>query len=154
MNEGTRIFVGIICLLAAIGVGYLGARSLWVYIIFEKYPKKTKKVGAILQDAVQKNNVRVGIRRPVFVKHMTKAVYAYTVEGKLYYIKTTHYLTTKRQTPKFVPVVYITTHPRYAYIDDLTSSGEMEYLLFGIFFAAVSLMLFVGCLAGFGILPT
>lgn len=154
MNEGTRIFIGIICLLAAIGLGYLGARSLWAYIIFEKYPKKTKKVGSILQDAVQKNNVRVGIRHPVFVKHMTKAVYAYTVEGKLYYIKTTHYLTTKRQTPKFVPVVYITTHPGYAYIDDLTSSGEMEYLLFGIFFAAVSLMLFVGCLAGFGILPT
>ncbi len=154
MNEGTRIFLGILLLGVALWMGIFGGKRIWVYYIFEKCPKRTKKVGAILQVAEQKDNVRVGIRRPFFVKHMIKAVYAYTVDGKVYYIKATHYFTTKRQTPKFVPVVYIKTKPKYAYIDDWVSSGELEYLLFGIFFAAVSLMLFVGCLAGFGVLPS
>lgn len=154
MNEGTRILLGILCLAAAVLLIFLGGRRIWVYYIFEKRPKKTKKVGAILQDAEQKDNVRVGIRRPVFVKHMTKAVYAYTVDGKVYYIKTTHYLTTKRQTPKFVPVVYITTHPKYAYIDDLVSSGEIEYLLYGILLCVWAISFLVMSLVGFGILPS
>jgi hypothetical protein len=126
-----------------------------VYYIFEKHPKKTKKVGAILQDAVQKDNVRVGGyrgTRSLFVKHLTKAVYAYTVEGKTYYIKTTHYLTTKRQTPKFVPVVYLTTHPKYAYIDDLTSSGEMEYLLYGILYFFWAMLLMFVALVSLGVI--
>ena len=133
MNEGTRIFLGILLLGAALWMGISGGKQLRVYYIFVKYPKKTKKVGAILQDAEQKDNVRVGgyrRTRSSFVKHLTKAVYAYTVGGKVYYIKTTHYHTTKRQTPKFVPVVYIASHPKFAYIDDLAGE-EMVYVLYG-----------------------
>ncbi len=155
MNPEMRIFVSLLLLGVAVWLGVLGGRWIRVYYIFEKHPKKTKKVGAILQDAEQKDNVRVGGYRGTrssFVKHLTKAVYAYTVEGKVYYIRATHYFTTKRQTPKFVPVVYITTKPKYAYIDDLVSSGEMEYLLYGILFVAFALSLFVGSLVGFGVI--
>ena len=149
-----RMLISLLFLGGAIWLGILGGRRIWVYYIFERQPRKTKKVGAILQDAAQKDNVRVGIRRPFFVKHMTKAVYAYTVEGKIYYIKNTHYHTTKRQTPKFVPVVYVTTHPEYAYIDDLVSSGEMEYLLYGILLCFWAISFLVISLAGFGVFPS
>jgi len=154
MNPEVRIFVSLLFLGVAVWLSVLGGQRIRVYYIFEKCPKKTKKVGAILQDVSQKDNVRVGIRRPFFVKHMTKSVYAYTVEGKVYYIKATHYYTTKRQTPKFVPVVYLTSHPKYAYIDDLTSSGEMEYLLYGILLVFWAISLLVISLVGFGVLPS
>ena len=155
MNPEMRIFFGVLCLAVAAWLAFLGVRRLWVYTIFEKEPKKTKKVGAILQDAEQKNNVRVGGyrgTRAVFVKHMTKAVYAYTVDEKVYYIRATHYGTTKRQTPRFVPVVYIKTNPRYAYIDDLTSSGELEYVLYGGVLLFCAMLLIFLSLAAFGVI--
>ena len=154
MNPEMRIFFGVLCLAVAAFLAVLGGRWIRVYYIFEKYPKKTKKVGAILQDAEQKNNVRVGIRRPLFVKHMTKAVYAYTVDGQVYYIKATHYGTTKRQTPRFVPVVYITQSPKYAYIDDLTSSGELEYVLYGGVLLFCAMLLIFLSLATFGVIAS
>lgn len=151
MNPEARIFVCFLFLGMAVWLGILGGRLIRVYYLFVKCPKKTKKTGAILQDAAQKDNVRVGIRRPVFVKHLTKAVYAYTVEGKTYYIKNTHYHTTKRQTPKFVPVVYIKTSPRYASIDDLVSVGEMEYVFRGGVLLFCAMLLVFVALATLGI---
>ena len=151
MSEETRILIGFLCLAVAVWLSVWGGRRLWAYVIFEKYPKKTKMVGAILQEAEQKNNVRVGLCRSFFVRHMTKAVYAYTVEGKVYYIKTTHYLTTKRQTPKFVPIVYITTHPGFAYIDKLGVGSEMDYALLGIIPLFWSFLLIFVAFASFGV---
>lgn len=151
MNEETRIFLGILCLAVAIWFSILGGRRIWAYVIFEKHSKKTKKTGAILQDAAQKGNVRVGIRRPFFVKHMTKAVYAYKVEGKVYYIKATRYLKTKRQTPKFVPVVYITAHPKFAYIDEQETGSDTEYLMYGAIFVFWALLSVAIGLVFFGV---
>ena len=154
MNEEVRVFLGIFCLAVAAGLAFLGSQKIWACVIFDKYPKKIRKVGAILQDAEQKDNVRIrtGRLRSVFVKHMTKAVYAYTVEGQVYYIKATRYLTTKRQTPKFVPVVYIITHPKFAYIDELGASTDLEYLLYGILYLFWTMLLVFVALAAFGII--
>lgn len=132
MSEEMRIFLGILCLGVSVCLIVLGGRCLWAQIIFSKYPKRTKTIGAVLREAEQKNGVRIRTRRlrSVYVKHLTHAVYVYTVEGVAYFIREP-FFGTKRQTPRFVPVVYITASPRFAYVDELASFSDIRYGLKG-----------------------
>ena len=67
-----------------------------------------------------------------------------TPDGVEYSIRGEHF-GTKRQTPKFVPVVYIKRFHRFAYIDEIAGGfGDILYGLWGLVFLAVGLSLCVG----------
>ena len=124
----------------------LAGLLFWVQFTFSRRPKSTAKTAGILREATHKQNVTLhGTRgRSMFVKHLTKARYVYTVDGVEYSIRG-EYFGTKRQTPKFVPVVYIKRFPRFAYIDEIAGGfGDILYGLWGLVFLAVGLSLCVG----------
>ena len=122
----------------------LAGLLFWVQFTFSRRPKNTAKTAGILRETDYKQNVTVGIRRRMFFKHYTKARYIYTVNGVEYSLRGEHY-GTKRQTPKFVPVVYIKRFPRFAYIDEIIGGfGDILYGLWGLVFLAVGLSLCVG----------
>lgn len=115
-----------------------------VQFTFSRRPKNTAKTAGILRETDCKQNVTVGIRRRMFFKHYTKARYVYTVNGVEYSIRGEHY-GTKRQTPRFVPVVYIKRFPRFAYIDEIIGGfGDILYGLWGLVFLAIGAALTVG----------
>ena len=101
----------------------------WIQICFSYRPQDVAKTGAVLQNADHQKNVTIrGLRgRKMFVKDLTKAVYAYRVQERVFYIRETFVLTTKRQTPKFVPVVYNKRFPRFAYMDICASLSDIQY---------------------------
>ena len=122
----------------------LAGLLFWVQFTFSRRPKNTAKTAGILRETDYKQNVTVGIRRRMFFKHYTKARYVYTVNGVEYSLRGEH-PGTKRQTPKFVPVVYIKRFPRFAYIDEIIGGfGDIMYGLWGLVFLAVGLSLCVG----------
>ena len=115
-----------------------------VQFTFSRRPKNTAKTAGILRETDYKQNVTVGIRRRMFFKHYTKARYVYTVNGVEYSIRGEHY-GTRRQTPKFVPVVYIKRFPRFAYIDEIIGGfGDILYGLWGTVLLAIGAALTVG----------
>ena len=122
----------------------LAGLLFWVQFTFSRRPQNTAKTAGILRETDYKQNVTVGIRRRMFFKHYTKARYVYTVNGVEYSLRGEHY-GTKRQTPRFVPVVYIKRFPRFAYIDEIIGGfGDIMYGLWGLVFLAVGLSLCVG----------
>ena len=122
----------------------LAGLLFWVQFTFSRRPKSIAKTAGILRETDYKQNVTVGIRRRMFFKHYTKARYVYTVDGVEYSLRTEHF-GTKRQTARFVPVVYIKRFPRFAYIDEIIGGfGYILYGLWGLVFLAVGLSLCVG----------
>ena len=124
----------------------LAGLLFWVHYTLSRPSKRTAKTAGILREASYKQNVTLhGTRgRSMFVKHLTKARYVYTIDGTEYSIRGEHF-GTKRQTPKFVPVVYIKRFPRFAYIDEIIGGfGDTLYGLWGLVFLAVGLSLCVG----------
>jgi len=116
---------------ATVAVFALAGVFFWVQFIFSRRPKSTAKTGAILREATHKKNVTVRSRRGrVFIKNLTKALYIYTVNGVEYGIRG-EFHATKRQTPRFVPVVYVKRFPRFAYMDDIGSFSDIRYGLWG-----------------------
>ena len=105
----------------------------WVQFTFSRRSKSTAKTAGVLREADYKQNItRHGLRgRSIFIKHLTKARYIYTVNGVEYSIRNEHF-GTKRQTPRFIPVVYIKRFPRFAYIDEIGGFGDIIYGLWGI----------------------
>lgn len=117
--------------LATVATFALAGLFFRVQFIFSHRPKSTAKTGAILREATHKKNVTVRSRRGrVFIKNLTKALYIYTVNGVEYGIRG-EFHATKRQTPKFVPVVYIKRFPRFSYMDELASFSDIRYGLWG-----------------------
>ena len=114
-----------------------------VQFTFSRRPKSTAKTAGILREANYKQNVTRHYTRgrSIFIKHLTKARYVYTVAGVEYSLRNEHF-GTKRQTPKFVPVVYIKRFPRFAYIDEI--AGAPMYGLWGMIPLAFGLALSVG----------
>ena len=122
----------------------LAGLFFWVQFTFSRRPKSTAKTAGILRETDYKQNVTVGIRRRIFFKHYTKARYVYTVNGVEYSLRGEH-PGTKRQTPKFVPVVYIKRFPRFAYIDEIIGDfGDILYGLWGMVFLVIGAALTVG----------
>ena len=122
----------------------LAGLFFWVQFTFSRRSKSTAKTAGILRETDYKQNVTVGIRRRIFFKHYTKARYVYTVNGVEYSLRGEH-PGTKRQTPKFVPVVYIKRFPRFAYIDEIIGGfGDILYGLWGMVFLAIGAALTVG----------
>ena len=122
----------------------LAGLFFWVQFTFSRRPKSTAKTAGILRETDYKQNVTVGIRRRIFFKHYTKARCVYTVNGVEYSLRGEH-PGTKRQTPKFVPVVYIKRFPRFAYIDEIIGGfGDILYGLWGMVFLAIGAALTVG----------
>ena len=116
---------------ATVAVFALAGVFFWVQFIFSRRPKSTAKTGAILREATHKKNVTVRSRRgSMLIKDLTKALYIYTVNGVEYGIRG-EFHATKRQTPRFVPVVYVKRFPRFAYMDDIGSLSDIRYGLWG-----------------------
>ncbi|MBP3666669.1 MAG: hypothetical protein J6K29_06415 [Clostridia bacterium] len=116
---------------ATVAVFALAGVFFWVQFIFSRRPKSTAKTGAILREATHKKNVTVRSRRgSMLIKDLTKALYIYTVDGVEYGIRG-EFHATKRQTPRFVPVVYVKRFPRFAYMDDIGSFSDIRYGLWG-----------------------
>jgi hypothetical protein len=117
-----------------------------VQFTFSRRPQNTAKTAGILRETDYRKNVTLhGPRgKSIFLRHLTKARYIYTVNGVEYGIRGEHY-GTKRQTPKFVPVVYIKRFPRFAYIDEIIGGfGDILYGLWGMVFLAIGTALTVG----------
>lgn len=134
----------VLLLLAAPTCLGLAGLFFWVQFTFSRRPKSTAKTAGILRETDYKQDVTVGIRRRMFFKHYTKARYVYTVNGVEYSLRGEH-PGTKRQTPKFVPVVYIKRFPRFAYIDEIIGGfGDILYGLWGMVFLAIGAALTVG----------
>ena len=123
----------------------LAGLLFWVQFTFSRRPKNTAKTAGILREANHKQNVTLhGTRgRSMFVKHLTKARYVYTVDGVEYSIRGEHF-GTKRQTPKFVPVVYIKRFPRFAYIDEPYDFGDILYGVMGLVLLVTGVFLCAG----------
>ena len=124
----------------------LAGLLLWVHYTLSRPSKRTAKTAGILRETDYRQNVTIhGTRgRSIFVKHLTKARYVYTVDGAEYSIRGEHY-GTKRQTPKFVPVVYIKRFPRFAYVDEIIGGfGVTLYGLWGMILLFFGLSLSVG----------
>ena len=124
----------------------LAGLFFWVQFTFSRRKKNTAKTAGILRETDYKQNVTLhGPRgKSIFLKHLTKARYIYTVNGVEYGIRNEHF-GTKRQTPKFVPVVYIKRFPRFAYIDEIIGGfGDILYGLWGMVFLAIGAALTVG----------
>ena len=120
----------------------LAGLFFWVQFTFSYRKKNTAKTGAVLREANHKKNVtlRAGHRK-LFIKDLTKARYIYTVNGIEYGIRN-DFFGTKRQTPRMVPVVYNKRFPRFAYVDEIASFGDIRYGIRG------AILLFWGvCLA-------
>lgn len=116
---------------ATVAVFALAGVFFWVQFIFSRRPKSTAKTGAILRESTHKKNVTVRSRRgSMLIKDLTKALYIYTVDGVEYGIRG-EFHATKRQTPRFVPVVYVKRFPRFAYMDDIGSFSDIRYGLWG-----------------------
>lgn len=125
------ILLTILLPIVTIAVFFLAGLFFWAQFTFSRRPKSTAKTGAILREATHKKNVTIhSLRGNVFIKNLTKALYIYTVNGVEYGIRGEFYAT-KRQTPKFVPVVYIKRFPRFAYMDDISSFSDIRYGLWG-----------------------
>ena len=110
----------------------LAGLFFWVQFTFSHRKKNTAKTAGILRETDYKQNVTLrGPRgKSIFLRHLTKARYIYTVNGVEYGIRGEHY-GTKRQTPRFVPVVYVKRFPRFAYMDDIGSFSDIRYGLWG-----------------------
>ena len=126
--------------LACLGIAGL---LFGVQFTFSRRPKSIAKTAGILRETDYKQNVtrRYTRGRSIFIKHLTKARYVYTVDGVEYSIRGEHF-GTKRQTPKFVPVVYIKRFPRFAYIDEI--AGEPMYGIWGMIPLFLGISLSVG----------
>ena len=132
--------------LAALVCLLLAGLFLYVQFTFSYRKKNTAKTAGILLEADHRKNVTIRTRRrKYFVKDLIKARYVYTVNGAEYTIRHTFYFTTKRQTPKFVPMTHHKRFPRFAYIDEIIGGfGDILYGLWGLVFLAVGLSLCVG----------
>ena len=121
----------------------LAGLLFWVQFTFSRRPKNTAKTAGILRETDYKQNVtrRYTRGRSIFIKHLTKARYVYTVDGVEYSLRTEHF-GTKRQTARFVPVVYIKRFPRFAYIDEI--AGEPMYGIWGMIPLFLGVALSVG----------
>lgn len=129
--------------IAALACICLAGLFFWVQFTFSYRKKNTAKTGAVLREANHKRNVTIhGTRgQRVFIKNLTKARYIYTVNGIEYSIRNECF-GTKRQTPRMVPVVYNKRFPRFAYVDEIASFGDIRYGIRG------AILLFWGiCLA-------
>ena len=122
----------VLLFLAALTCLGLAGFFFWVQFTFSRRPKSTAKTAGILRETDYRQNVTLrGPRgKSIFLRHLTKARYVYTVNGVEYSIRNEHF-GTKRQTPKFVPVVYIKRFPRFAYMDDIGSFSDIRYGLWG-----------------------
>ena len=124
----------------------LAGLFFWVQFTFSRRKKNTAKTAGILRETDYKQNVTLrGPRgKSIFLRHLTKARYIYTVNGVEYSIRNEHF-GTKRQTPRFIPVVYIKRFPRFAYIDEIIGGfGDILYGLWGMVFLAIGAALTVG----------
>ena len=121
----------------------LAGLLFWVQFTFSRRPKSIAKTAGILRETDYKQNVtrRYTRGRSIFIKHLTKARYVYTVDGVEYSLRTEHF-GTKRQTARFVPVVYIKRFPRFAYIDEI--AGEPMYGIWGMIPLFLGVALSVG----------
>lgn len=134
----------ILILIAAVICLGLGGFFLWVQFTFSRRKQNTAKTAGILREADHKKNVTVRtIRKKYFFKNRTKALYIYTVNGIEYGIRS-EFFATKRQTPKFVPVVYNKRFPRFAYVDIIGSFSDILYGLWGVVLLAFGVSLGVG----------
>lgn len=134
------IFIGIAILLLLFACIFATA-----YYAMERKQDKTGKAMGRLQDTKHKKDVTIygkSLDRgwtKIFIRHLTKGVYLYTVHGKTYKIRDTHF-GTPRQMPQIVSVVYPKAFPKLAYIDPLTSLGAFSYKLRALIIGSIGIM--------------
>lgn len=152
-SQPLAVALAILLPLATLAIFALAGLFFRVQFTFSCRPKSTAKTGAVLREATHKKNVTVHSRRgSMLIKNLTKARYIYTVNGVEYGIRG-EFHATKRQTPKFVPVVYIKRFPRFSYMDEPVSFSDIRYGLWGgilvawgLSFAVISVTLLKGFL--------
>ena len=116
--------------------------------------KETAWVGrapAHLKSTKHKKNVTIygkdhlgGRIQSMFIKNLTHAVYRYTVNGRTYRRRITHYLTTPRQVPYLTSVFYLKKIPFISYLKDELVIYDVQALLI----LMLSLMLGYGGIKG------
>ena len=131
------MLIGILFLLGGAVCLVTGVVFLVVAYIFHRRPELTSKTGADLMEATYKENVtRYGRRgSTLFLRHLTKAIYVFTVRGKDYTVRDEHY-GTRKQTPRIIPIVYITKFPCFHYKND--GIADDMHLLFSLVLVTVA----------------
>lgn len=119
--------------------------------IFEHRKDLLGRTGASLRKTDYKKNVPVygknhprgPLRVVMIIKHVSKSVYEYTVNGKKYKIRYTEYVR-GREMPYMVTVIYLKRLPKIAYVDTDTNSHHFDIYAI-VSFAFAVLFVVWGC---------
>lgn len=106
---------------------------LYAAAVFRKFPDRTARAAGLLAGTKHKKNVTVHGRHlsdTMFLKHLTKGTYAYTVNGKHYALRN-FTVGTPKEVERAVAVRYLKRFPRIAYLEDGVSDGG-DFLLWGV----------------------
>jgi len=150
------IFSILFLILAAIGL----CLSVLLFLVARAFSaangKETTWVGRVpaqLKSTTHKKNVTLygrdsatGPIKSMFIKNLTHTVYVYTVNGRQYRRRRTHYLTTPRQVPYLTSVFYIKKFPFISYLKDSLVFFDVQSLIVLLF----SVMLLIGGIMGIG----
>lgn len=125
--------IGIVLLIVGAMLAVAAGLFFILYRRFE-HPHNTKKITAHLVNVKHKTNVPVYGKRTqggplrilTVLKHWSKGVYEYSVDGKRYTIRYVEHVT-ERQMPRIVSVRYLKKLPRVAYVE--TDTGEPSFEL-------------------------
>ena len=123
----------------AVGVG-LGALTLYLLWVRSRYhPPHGGKCRGYLRNQQYFKHKWIGGLNKTKVRDWVDYVYAYTVDGVLYFVEGgTH--GKNENIPKTVTVIYQKKHPKRAYIERMTFPGEPVYAVFTGFFALLFLI--------------
>ncbi len=132
------VFAILFLILAAIGLCLSVLLFLAARAFSAAKEKETAWVGrapAHLKSTKHKKDVTLygkdtfGPIKSMFIKNLTHAVYRYTVNGRTYRRRITHYLTTPRQVPYLTSVFYLKKIPFISYLKDEPVMFDVQALL-------------------------
>lgn len=142
-KRGTRMIV-IICF-GIFGL-IISAVLAGMYLIFTKFHRLTAKTYAKLTKIKHIRNVRVSSgfpgSRSWIAKHYTKSIHIYTVGNKTYKIRD-HHLSTPKQVPTSIKVIYIKKLPFIRCIDTPENINQEIYFALSIAVAFFSALFFL-----------
>ena len=130
--SGGLIFLAVLFFVIGALSFAVGGVYFYLYRTFEGKSDRIGKSTGLLRRTKYEKDVAVYGRRsftgPVtvtFLKHRSRSVYEYTVNGKTYWIRYEEYVTS-RQMPWCVPVVYLKRFPKIAYVNTEVNSHHFE----------------------------
>ena len=122
-----------------------GIVNTYIYYVFEKRDALAGSSFATRKNYTHKENVELWTRRAknIKIRHLTKSVYTYAVNGKSYVFRKEFY-TKPGETPRTIGIKYIKKYPFIAVSTEIRDSGDsLKFILNAIvsFLIAVTLII-------------